>query len=252
MFMGLFLWIYKHKRLDLIEQIVSYGMNNRDWLGLWIMGEGDIMRTAIRSNLQGTIHELMFQLGGMDSKKRKNLQLWSTTTGYQAHLQALHVFLRTMLYGKMTKVQKAAMASLARKQPNNALFQAVIGNKDAAARVLLNERFFPADRLPTSADRCSFYLFERDERETKRLTPVDGCIEYMGLTGVKIEECGIEQPTHRVVMRDDWLPCDDGKIHSGVDFLFTSAILLGKIRAHERRDENIYGVMAAPEPVDEY
>ena len=40
MLLGLFLWIWKNKRLDLIESIIHFGEANRDSLGNWTMGHG--------------------------------------------------------------------------------------------------------------------------------------------------------------------------------------------------------------------
>ncbi len=65
--------------------------------------------------------------------------------------------------------------------------------KSEALAMLLNEGFFPSDGLPTSANYCTDWLTQRDDDPK------------------------------------DWSPCpDEAKTHSGGEFLFAAALLLGK------------------------
>jgi len=56
----------------------------------------------------------------------------------------------------------------------------------------LDEQFFPADRLPTSENYRTSYLFQRDQEEV-----------------------------------NSWKPSLDGKTHSAIEWLFSAAIILG-------------------------
>lgn len=244
MFTGLLYWIWQTQRLDLVEKIVSYGKNHRNWLGHWVMGEGPESRTAIRRNMQGTIMEMMFQLGGLDSSTRRAKQGWNPAMkGYGAHLQALHLHLRHTMTGKLSSYEKMVLAAQARMHNENAIILAVSGDRKGAAKVLLDERYFPADRLPTSADRCSFYIFERDRTRRGLFYPdKDGCITYLKDYGNKVTECGLTEPASRKYLNDDWAPCSRGKTHSGIDFLFAASLVLDHMRTQKVREGEPHGV----------
>jgi hypothetical protein len=194
MFLGLFVWLYVNKRIDLIEQIIMYGQSNRDWLGLWVMGEGDRARTVFRPNMQSTAYELLFRLSGQDHPKRAIPQIWALVDGYAAHLQAVHIYLRRMLIGRDQGNTPVFVNHYRKTYPRNALFQIVAGRTGAAIDILLDESLFPSDRLPESKDRCTEYLWQRDPGA-------------------------------------DWEPCpEERKVHAPVDFLFVAAIILGELK----------------------
>lgn len=206
MFVGLFIWIWHNERLDLIESIVEWGMARRNGLGNWIMGEGDIFRITLRPPLKSTACEILERLGGEDHQLCRQLGLPTLPcTGYECHLQALHILLRGQILGAITDAHLEKLEELVRRFPRNALYQALLakyteGNMDKAIEILLDESLFPDDRLPESQDRCTFYLFQRDEFHGEEPNP-------------------------------DWLPCpEDGERFSGVDFIFTSALVLGRLK----------------------
>lgn len=119
------------------------------------------------------------------------------TTGYINHLFALYALLDAELAGHMDPTALLAIRGLVKSQPRNAIYQAILhkytdGDQTAAIAVLLDESLFPAHRLPTSADRCEEYLFQRD----------DG---------------------------SDWKPCSEGRVHSGTDLLFASWVIVGNL-----------------------
>ena len=79
------------------------------------------------------------------------------------------------------------------RNPDNALFAVAYhkikdGDYSEPTATLLNERYFPADRLPTSKDRCTEYLWQREND-------------------------------------DDWESCKDKETHSGTDFLFATHLI---------------------------
>lgn len=194
MLLGLSFWIYQTRRLEMISSLINYGRAHSDKFGLWIMGAGDLARTTIRPNLQDTFYGLQAALG-IDADNKTIPQIWSYSAhGYQSHLQMLHIFLRRLIGQPESPITREILAYQAKLHQNNALLFAIIGEYKKAEKILMNQKYFPADRLPESKDRCGFYLWQRDQTS------------------------------------QDWLPCDENKTHSGVDFLFASAIILGKIR----------------------
>ncbi len=204
MFIGLFLWIWHNKRLDLIEDIIQYGEAHTNALGGWVMGEGDKFRISIRGSGQATAYEMRYRLGGSNHWKRKIPQVWPRVKDYEAHLQVLHILLRAHLTGGVRSVALRALRGNAEREPRNALFVAVYnrfkdGDRSAAIESLLDETIFPSDRLPVSSDRCTFYLWQREVTRDGEPNP-------------------------------DWLPCKErSEVFTGIDFLFGAAIVLNKI-----------------------
>lgn len=119
------------------------------------------------------------------------------TKGYQAHLEVLRIWLSGHVHGGITDYQKKILELQADRQPDNALFQAVYATYDDGnmSNVIDKLRgmtnYFPDDRLPTSSEYCTGYLFQRD-KDNK-----------------------------------DWVPCDENQVHSGTDFAFTTALIGG-------------------------
>lgn len=112
---------------------------------------------------------------------------------FEAHLQVLKIWLSGEVYGAITASELAVAEAQAKREPSNALFQAVFhrysdGDQQTAYK-LLTERF-PAESLPTTKMWCSEYLYQRDQ----------------------FEPDGSENT--------DWLPCPDSpeSVHSGTDF----------------------------------
>lgn len=121
----------------------------------------------------------------------------TANTEFRAHLDILGVLTENALYGGISDASLATIKEQANREPNNLLFQAlnakfVAGDEARVAELLLVK--FPPDRLPTSSDWCSDYLFQRDEIRAGELNK-------------------------------DWLPCDNKKTHPGTDYLLASWVL---------------------------
>lgn len=179
--------------LGLIQDIFSYGKEHS-----WIMGDGDRARTLMRPNMQGLYARAIKNLGGPDfAEWLLPNPIVGNPSGYEAQLQVVNVLVDACVNGGIGQDGKDALRAQVARQPNNALFLAALSRFDAdvqgrAQDALLNGRIWPADRLPTSADRCEQWLTQRDEGA-------------------------------------DWDPCPaEGHKHSGGDFLFASAIFLDK------------------------
>ncbi len=117
--------------------------------------------------------------------------------GYQSHLEVLKIWLSGHVYGGLTDYQLKILELQADREPENALFQAAYatyndGNMSSVIDQLKGMTgYFPDDRLPTSSEYCTGYLFQRDKSDK------------------------------------DWGPCDEGMVHSGTDFAFTTALIGG-------------------------
>lgn len=112
--------------------------------------------------------------------------------GFEAHLEVLTIRLEAAVYGAITGSQKDELRKQAERVPRNALFVCMDkrfsgGDVSKGWEILRDESLYPKDRLPTSKERCTDYLNQRD----------DG---------------------------DDWKPCDENKVHAGVDFLFAAEV----------------------------
>lgn len=117
---------------------------------------------------------------------------------YRAHLDILWILIKAKRDGsKISQYDLEYLKAQAARSPNNALFQAAYhkyadGDQSAASAILMREDLFPQDDLPTSKNYCTEYLWQRDENY-------------------------------------NWLPCDDGGKHDGVDFLFAAWVAYGEL-----------------------
>lgn len=193
MHLGLWWYAWALKRVDLVDADFSYGEHHA-----FIMDGGNKGISLLLPDEISTLALVEHRLGGAEH------EVWKLPTactsklgGFEANLQALVIGLRALMdAGDSTN--RSCIEGLAAKQPNNAFFSAVAGlysgDQSHTTDLLLNTTLFPADRLPTSADRCEPYLWQRDEGK-------------------------------------DWLPCpDQTKTHSGADLLLAAAIALGKLQ----------------------
>lgn len=197
MLLGLAWYCWSNNRLDIAEQVVSYALSH--WL---IMGKAGtfkdkVGRCLMTPGMLATWAEICYQLGG---KNRWWLRYMpqvesSSVTGYQAHLCVLHVLLRKSLTKHLPKRSERVLQAHAKREPNNPLFQFAVGNVKEAEALLLNEKWWPSDRLPTRGDRKESWLVQRDYGK-------------------------------------DWEPAEEDKEvkHSGGDFLFVAGLVLGLIK----------------------
>lgn len=194
MFVGLLWYIWEHRRLDLAEDLLEYGEDN-----FWVMGKGDLSRTLFSGNLQSTLAQIIYRLGGANHFIYRNIpsEFTTTHTGFEAHLDVLHILLRGRVFGRISADEKAVLVRQGTRVPQNPLFaygKALYtdGDQTDTVDLLLRDLFrFPQDRLPTTHDRCEPWVLQRDPGK-------------------------------------DWQPCDLGqpaKKHPGGDLLFVEYLL---------------------------
>jgi len=187
MFMMLFPYLYATNDKQNLKEIYDYGKANG-----WIMGRGYISRTYMTPPMVFLLQRMIGFNYSEIPESSKQVQ----KAGFEKHLDAISLMLKGMIGDGLDPIQYEEIRQYAQESPENALFQALYnkyrdGNQSKAIEILKNEKYFPSDRLPTSADRCEEYLWQRD-------------------TG------------------SDWEPCDQGKTHDGVDFLL-AAYVAGQI-----------------------
>lgn len=180
MLLGLAWYAYFNNRVDISEQVIGYALSH-----CLIMGEGVLSRTFMTPGLLSTYSWISYRLGGPSRPWLRYIPQFesSKVTDFQAHLSVLHILLRNKLTGKDN--YQSLLLKQAQRQPNNPLFQYAAGYRSAAESILMNPTLWPVDRLPTSLDRKSNWLPQRD-------------------------------------YGPDWQPSSgEKKIYSGSDFLFT-------------------------------
>jgi hypothetical protein len=176
--------------LATLERLVRYGKRNN-----WIMGDGDITRTYFTPNLRKTLADLVYMLGGEDHYVMRKYPIkWTKgLRGFESHLQMLHIFLRTKINKKINEQMLARIHEHYGRNPSNALFSFLYhkyedGDQTETLNIVLNEQWFPKDRLPWEKDRCGEYLWERE-------------------------------------FGKNWKPCGKNSPHSGTDLLFVVRLL---------------------------
>ena len=198
MLVGVFNYLWWAKDSKAVDDTIKYGEAHD-----WVMGDAEtdadlISKCLLSPGLINILYDMQDELdGGNLSSTRSTTDVIGRNTGFRAHLDVLHILLSGSLYSGLADSELETLKDQADREPYNALFQASYhtfsdGNQDVAADLLLNEQYFPSDRLPTSDHRCEEYLFQRDKDDS------------------------------------DWAPCpDQGKIHSGTDLIFAASVLNG-------------------------
>lgn len=216
---GLLIWIWsqgREKGLPIINRFISYLESHNGYF----CDTGDIIKNESYCNpgsgLAATIYEIRFQFGGGDSDKRNGKVTWDpvNTAGYQAHIGALHLYLRGLIFGGISSYYKEFFDLMHDKQGNNQLFQAmrnkfIDGDESGPTNALIGDiPYFPLSGLPTSQGRCTDYLWQRDQNG------------------------------------DDWKPCPVGSpldTYTGIDFMFARAVINDALPANHSMDLGVRG-----------
>jgi hypothetical protein len=181
--------------LELVRRVFYYGREHG-----WVMGRGALSRTVFSPNMQGLYAQALEHLGGAREPERHFPLKWSATAaGFEAHLAAVSIMAFGMIHGWIPDEGLEVLRAHHAREPRNPFFAALVyrytgeeASLEAARATLMDERLFPGERLPTSSDRCESWLAQRDDGPS-------------------------------------WEPCDDGRTHHGGDFLFTHAVLSGRL-----------------------
>lgn len=198
MLMGLFVWIWEFRRLDVAEALWVYGSDNN-----WKMGDerGSFSEHADRVYLRpgtiGLLAELVYQLGGENHWERSLLNVTpiSTEPGFTSHLSLLTLHLLGEMHNGLTAGELSSLQTILGHMSLNPLAQALYhkytdGDQSRAIELLLN--IWPSDRLPTRKDWHEPWRIQRSDGDT-----------------------GFQAG-------------DSDELHSGGDLLFVCRVILGR------------------------
>lgn len=202
MLIGLSIWIWQYKKLDLLNQLIAYGTAHANKTGDWIMGEEEAGGNSVALNapFRKLLYAMKDALEGKTPSKLSD-EILTPVEGYETHLQVLHFYLQGLIFKGINEVQLSLLSLYLEREPKNALFSYlyhlyVDGDMTDAVSDLLDTKYFPNPRLPSTEDRCEFYLWQRNMMKNGSTNP-------------------------------DWLPCaEKQKTHSGLDFLFVASRIL--------------------------
>jgi len=164
MLLGLQWYAWGNKNLRILKNLWDYGTEHT-----WVMGKGAPSRILFTPNAQALLAEGIYRLGGTDHFIARAIPVVrGKNEGFQAHLDYLSILLRAEYEGKMDADSLSLMGHHLNRQPRNSLVSYIYhrytdGVYDQAVNTLLDSQLFPEDRLPTSADRKTPWLWERDD-----------------------------------------------------------------------------------------
>lgn len=183
------------------EDRAAYHIDDADWLGKCWMTPGvvkDVYRIAKEAGLACDADCQRYMVIGPNVP--------SNETGFRRHLAVIGTVRNGLVDGAINDNSlKIVLQKAAEQEPRNGLYQGAWhlfgdGDQAAALAALGDTTLFPAAALPTKANYCTEYLFQRD--------PDGG--------------------------NPDWLPCpqgddapDNGR---GIDFAFAAALVLGEVK----------------------
>lgn len=195
MFIGLFSFLLQDQSKDRFKSIIAFAEKNK-----WVMGKADKLGAVeFRPDLIAHTYQIEHFFGLGNNVNRGLVPLdYSTCKDFACHLRALLIWQRHTM-GLYNERDRKALLAIRDIDERNALFYALYAkfqndrrSAQKAYNVLVGE-YFPSDRLPTSKEKCGFYIWERE-------------------------------PTSSA-----WEPCPERKpdqVWSGIDFLIATYILL--------------------------
>lgn len=242
MFRGLLLCLWAQKDLEAFKRVIHYGETHN-----WIMGEYaneqvKLGKTLMSLSMQADFYEGAYQLGGIDHAKRAGMDVYTPQLGFKRFLQALAILYRGLAKGAINDIELNTMKENVKAEYSNAVYHGIThlftdGNQNIALALLADNDRYPSDRLPTSEEYCTDFLYQRDEIiEEDLIADAEGCVEYNdSVTKELVKECklAVNSIQPRYVYNDDWLPCPErNEEHEAIDFLFAGAIILNKFKAN--------------------
>jgi hypothetical protein len=158
MLLGALWYAWIHQERAIPESIYAYAIEHH-----MVMGDGVPTRTLMSVGLLATTAQMIFRLGGTDHIERTFSVTWLPgTSGFQRHVAAWHILLRMRLYDQIEESALQRLKDFAAAEPENPLYAYGAGDLERVGMLFSNARFYPVDRLPTSADRCEAWLIQRD------------------------------------------------------------------------------------------
>ena len=155
-FVSLGLLFWNNRDLASVNHILRYGEKHR-----WIMGRSqpgfEQTTVAWDDDLKALYYELQYQLGGTDTPMRqKLLRSPEMKNGKATHLAVNRLLLIALMTGMITAHEREALKQVAKREPHNALYQAIYGriadgDEKVARHLLLDASHFPELHLPDNS-----------------------------------------------------------------------------------------------------
>jgi len=250
--LGLFIYLFQYSKVQAFSDIIDHG-RAADWEmcdGHYRSDKERLGRCVLSPTLKATLYDLATDTGVICDTicrlSKSVFQVWDPfAKGYQAHLAVLHTDVRGRAEGAINSLQQDFLRSMSERESNNALYTGIHrsftgGDLEEVAEYLVNSPKWPKDRLPTSKEYCTEYLFQRDEQKKDQEFRVngDGCVTYYEYVArdnyASKKVCGLNVGESHIVegmtVNDDWYSCDENKVHAGTDFLYASYKILGGLR----------------------
>lgn len=160
---------------DMACRVLDYADANDN-----VMGPGDPSRTIISKDLKDTFRVICGTLRAEDAPA---VNVSGIEQGYERHLAALHLLLRSDMTGKVSTLQKSWAGLAAKSQAHNPLYALLdarlnTGDYSETERLLLDDKYWPHWRLPDSSDYCDEWIVQRDMGPDWK--PCSGKVEKWG------------------------------------------------------------------------
>lgn len=175
MYMGLFVYIYHFKKLDIAKEIYDYGERNN-----WVFGRTRNLGDNSNSFTPGMVSllaNIIYRLGGERSSLQHIPNIYSAAPNFSSHLSLLHLYLEGRMQGYLTPYQLSELEKILKHRHGNPFAQALYhkytdGNQDIAAKLLID--IWPTGRLPNSTDDwVEEWRHQRADTEEWFLSPAD-------------------------------------------------------------------------------
>jgi hypothetical protein len=159
-------WAWSNSDLATLERLWAYGAAHS-----WRMGRGRLAGadTLANPNIVSLLAHSIYALGGRPPAwALAIIPAWAADVeGYERHLQVAQITLWGEVVGSIPAGAAELLAQHAASQPGNPVMRAAsdrwLGTQLSGQP--LDTRLWPADRLPTSEDRCSAWVAMNDRDE---------------------------------------------------------------------------------------
>lgn len=174
MLKGVILAAYWYKEKKLLQDTVDH-LRSADWMAGDAVDKATKMgRCFVTPSLRADMCEALYRLGGSDLPLIRSTPVCvsKNQTNYKQHLEALTILTSDIVRGGITEQMRDAIEHYDTEYSLNALWnylyeRYIFGGGNETYDLLMNEAFWPNDKLPTSHDRKAKWLFERDYNEYK-------------------------------------------------------------------------------------
>lgn len=192
MVLGLMYWAHVKGEKDLLKRLHDRASDHNWQVCDAVDNETFLSRCVLSLSLVSLLRHAL----GLSSYWAGSDDQAGIKAGFEGHLEVLKLRTYGRIDGHLSDGDLKQLKAYCDHNPKNALSCAVYhryadGDQSGATEVLMDEALFPADRPPSSRERCEDYLWQREPGS-------------------------------------DWAPCPwEGKIHSMVDFLTAAEEILG-------------------------